>query len=116
MTNATASVAQNATAASSAPLASPLNLSTLISLLLSFSALRDWLKLIVIGGVIETCRRTCLRLWSSFIESFWITASFDENDPSYSETFFLTGSLGSWILKERRRLDYALVIQAPQMA
>lgn len=72
--------------ASSTPLATPLNLSTLISFLLSFSAMQDWLKLLVIGGVIETCRRTCLRMWFSFVESFWITACFDERDACYSKS------------------------------
>lgn len=85
--NATASVAQNGTteAGQAVPAQLAFNLSTLLSLLLSFSALRDWVKLIVIGGAIETCRRSAMRLWSTFMESFWLTASFDENDSSYSK-------------------------------
>lgn len=79
-------VASNTTATTNAtPLTTPLGLSTLLSFLLSFSAMQDWLKLIIIGGVIETCRRTCLRFWASFVESFWITACFDDRDMSYSE-------------------------------
>lgn len=62
-----------------------MNLPTVLSFLLSFSALRDWLKLLVIGGTIETCRRLCMQLWVSFIESFWITACFEERDVSYSK-------------------------------
>ena len=80
-------VAQNVTVTNSTTTspASPLNLPALLSFLLSFSALRDWLKLIVIGGVIETCRRFGLKLWSSLVESFWITACFDERDTCYSQ-------------------------------
>lgn len=86
LTNDTA-VADNATGPATSMSSLPLGLTptTIFSLLLSFSALRDWLKLIVIGGVFETARRLCLRLWSSFTEAFWITASFEEHDDSYSE-------------------------------
>ena len=79
-------VAQNETASAAAETAAPLNLSTLLSFLLSFSALRDWLKLFIIGGAIETCRRTCISLWAWFMESFWITACLDERDMSYSKS------------------------------
>ena len=83
--NATSSAANSTAPANGQGLFdAPFSISTILSLLLSFSALRDWLKLIVIGGAIETCRRSCMRLWSSVIESFWITASFDEHDQSYS--------------------------------
>lgn len=67
------------------------NLNTVLSLVLSFSALRDWIKLFVIGSGIETCRRVVLKLWATFIESFWITACFDGNDDSYS-TFLVATS------------------------
>ena len=63
----------------------PSNLPGLLSLLLSFSALRDWVKLFVIGGAIETSRRCLMMAWSAFLESFWLTACFDDNDMSYSE-------------------------------
>ena len=66
------------------PPASPTDLTSLLTLLLSFSALRDWIKLFVIGGAIETCRRSCMKLWSNFVEAFWITACFEERDESYS--------------------------------
>lgn len=89
MPNATSSAGiPNATTSNGTPNLSAMSfdLSTILSLLLSFSALRDWLKLIIIGGAIETCRRCCLRLWSTFIESFWITACFEQTDSSYSES------------------------------
>lgn len=65
----------------------PFALSSLITMFLSFSALRDWLKLIVIGGLIESCRRMCFSLWSHVVESFWLSASFDEDDESYGKLF-----------------------------
>ncbi|KAK7025195.1 mitochondrial chaperone BCS1 [Favolaschia claudopus] len=57
--------------------------SSLVALLFSLGALRDWLKLIVFGGVLETLRRLAFSLYYKAINSFWITAHFDENDSSY---------------------------------
>ena len=57
--------------------------SSLISLLLTFPALRDWLKLIVIGGVLEGCRRSFFSTWNCIMASFFITAQFQEDDDSY---------------------------------
>jgi mitochondrial chaperone BCS1 len=56
---------------------------SLISLLLAFPGLRDWLKLIIIGSVLETCRRFYSSIWSSVVNSFFITAQFKEEDSSY---------------------------------
>ncbi|KAI0072292.1 P-loop containing nucleoside triphosphate hydrolase protein [Panus rudis PR-1116 ss-1] len=58
-------------------------LSTIISMFLSFSALSDWLKLFVFGGLLETCRRLVLKLCKYIQNSFWITAEFNETDDSY---------------------------------
>lgn len=58
----------------------------LLSMLLSYSALRDWLKLLIIGTVMETSRRLFLHLWQNIQESFWITACFDDDDESYSKS------------------------------
>ena len=64
---------------------SPLNLGSLLSLLLSLSALRDWLKVIVIGGFLETCRRFIFGSYHKLIDSFFITANFQEDDSSYGK-------------------------------
>ncbi|KAI0072291.1 P-loop containing nucleoside triphosphate hydrolase protein [Panus rudis PR-1116 ss-1] len=58
-------------------------LSTVISMFLSFSALSDWLKLFVFGGLLETCRRLALASWQHIQESLWVTALFNEDDDSY---------------------------------
>jgi mitochondrial chaperone BCS1 len=64
----------------------PKNLISIITMLLSVSALRDWLKLIVIGGVLESCRRMAYQLYNNFINSFFITATFREDDDSYGKS------------------------------
>ncbi|GJE98557.1 P-loop containing nucleoside triphosphate hydrolase protein [Phanerochaete sordida] len=90
-------VAQNGTAShAAAAVASPLSVPNLMSFLLSFSALREWLKLLVIGGLIETCRRLCMQSWTAFIESFWITACFEERDVSYTWLLFWLSKQPTW--------------------
>ncbi|KAF7798694.1 hypothetical protein EIP86_009918 [Pleurotus ostreatoroseus] len=102
--NESAPVASNITGAATVnPLPLAVTPATILSLFLSFSALRDWLKLIVIGGVVETSRRLCLKLWSTFIEAFWITASFEEHDDSYNWILFWLSKHPKW--REARIID-----------
>lgn len=74
----------NATVASAAAPAvasfNILQLPSLISMLLSFSAVRDWLKLLLLGAIVETCRRVLTKAYYGFVNYFWITATFDGND------------------------------------
>lgn len=86
----------------------PLNLSSIVSFLLSFAALRDWLKLIVIGGIIETCRRCGMRLWTTFMESFWLTACFDDSDISYSKCNRTRCNLFLKLIRQTFQLAWAL--------
>lgn len=83
----------------------PKDLTTFIGLLFSFSALRDWLKLILIGGFFETCRRLVSSTYSKVVDSFFIRASFEQGDASYSMSFpfllrgpFSNFNLSAWIL------------------
>ncbi|KAJ8474440.1 hypothetical protein ONZ51_g7220 [Trametes cubensis] len=76
----------NATVASAAAPAvasfNILQLPSLISMLLSFSAVRDWLKLLLLGAIVETCRRVLTKAYYGFVNYFWITATFDGNDEA----------------------------------
>ncbi|KAI0773333.1 P-loop containing nucleoside triphosphate hydrolase protein [Trametes elegans] len=77
----------NATAADatipSALAISPWQLPSLIYTLLSFSAVRDWLKLLLLGAVVEACRRLVSRAYYDLVDYFWITATFDGNDTCH---------------------------------
>ncbi|KAL4243022.1 AAA ATPase family protein [Abortiporus biennis] len=87
-------------------LSSPTPVSTLpqlIAMLVSFSALREWLKLIFIGGAIETLRRSIFRLWDATIESLWITASFDQDDSSFDWIMFWLSRHPKW--KKARKVE-----------
>lgn len=63
----------------------PTDISSLVAFLVSFSALRNWLKLAVLGSALETCRRLGLHFYRKMYSSFFITAHFDEGDASYGE-------------------------------
>ncbi|KAF7309874.1 Mitochondrial chaperone BCS1 [Mycena indigotica] len=84
----------NSTTTSSPP--SITDLSSLATFLLSFGALADWLKLIVFGGALETLRRMAFSLYYKIIASFWITASFHEEDSSYDWMMVWLSKQSSW--------------------
>jgi len=73
---------QNATAADAAS-KMPTDFSSLIAFIYSFSALRDYLKLIVLGGALETLRRLSSASYASLVDRFFITATFESEDLSY---------------------------------
>ncbi len=67
--------------------ASQSDLKSLFFTLLSFSALQDWIKLIIIGGFFEASRRVAMSLYSQLLNAFFITVSFEEDDPSYGKSY-----------------------------
>ena len=79
-TNAT----QNATTLA-APLQIPTNFSSLMTLIYSISALRDYFKLVVFGSALETLRRIYLTSYSNLLDRFFITATFESEDVAFSE-------------------------------
>ncbi|CDO69710.1 hypothetical protein BN946_scf184851.g98 [Trametes cinnabarina] len=45
--------------------------------------IQDTLKLVVIGGTVETARRASVSAWNGFIDSFFLTAHFSQEDYPY---------------------------------
>lgn len=92
--NAAASANVSATAttatATATPMAMPTDLSSLLTLLLSFSALRDWAKLAILGGLIEMLRRFVFGGYYNLVNAFFITATFEDQDASYGFFFFIS--------------------------
>lgn len=62
------------------------SLATLATVLLSFTGLQDWIKLFLIGGVFETCRRLVLQAWYELTDSLWVSVDFEEGDDSHGES------------------------------
>ncbi|KAG8863234.1 hypothetical protein FRC20_010849 [Serendipita sp. 405] len=60
--------------------------------------LSDTVKLVIIGGTVETARRAASNTWRGFLDSFFLTAHFTQNDRSvltfqkHGGTPVLTGS------------------------
>jgi hypothetical protein len=80
--------AQNATASTATPMKMPTDFSSLLAFIYSFSALHDYLKLIVLGGAFETLRRLYSASYRSLMDRFFISASFESDDVSYGEQSF----------------------------
>jgi chaperone BCS1 len=55
---------------------------------MSMAALGDWLKLFVIGGFLETCRRSLSAWYQKLTDAFFITANFQEGDSSYGTLLY----------------------------
>lgn len=49
----------------------------------STNAVQDTLKLVVIGGTVETARRMSVSAWNGFVDSFFLTAHFNQDDYPY---------------------------------
>ncbi|THG96922.1 hypothetical protein EW026_g5002 [Hermanssonia centrifuga] len=47
------------------------------------SPIHDTLKLVVIGGTVETARRASVSAWNGFVDSFFLTAHFSQEDYPY---------------------------------
>ncbi|KAF8639044.1 hypothetical protein AX17_001767 [Amanita inopinata Kibby_2008] len=95
-----------------APLASSLSpapaasdFSSFISVLFSLSALHDWLKLIIIGGLLETCRRLVSIFYQKADELIFITATFEEGDQSYNWIIHWLSKHPSWSEARRFRVS-----------
>ncbi|TRM69869.1 P-loop containing nucleoside triphosphate hydrolase protein [Schizophyllum amplum] len=71
-------------------------LSPLVTLFLWFSKLPDWLKLLIVGGVVESCRRTMFSFYNRVLSAFFITATFEEDDDAYDWMMIWLSKQPSW--------------------
>ena len=78
------STTQNVTA-SSTPLKLPPDFSSLVTFIYSFSALHDYLKIVVLGSALETLRRLSSASYTSLVDRFFLTATFESGDLSFGE-------------------------------
>ncbi len=59
---------------------------------LASSGMLDGAKLIILGGTVETARRVSSSAWNSFVNSFFLTAHFSEEDYREFRCFPLLSS------------------------
>ncbi|KAG8780445.1 hypothetical protein FRC12_023027 [Ceratobasidium sp. 428] len=60
------------------------------------NALQDTLRLMVIGGAVETARRTAYSGWNTFVDSFFLTASFTQDDYPYDWVMHWLSKQPAW--------------------
>ncbi|KDQ61810.1 hypothetical protein JAAARDRAFT_31284 [Jaapia argillacea MUCL 33604] len=58
-------------------------LKSLLTPLVNTGAIQDTMKLVVIGGTVETARRISSSAWNGFVDSFFLTAHFSQEDYPY---------------------------------
>lgn len=84
------------------------------SFLLTSPAFRDGARLFLLGGSIESARRLLNFAWAHFIDSFFLTAEFEERDESFSK-LLPPFQMSSNHLQNIHSMDYVLVVQAAVM-
>jgi chaperone BCS1 len=92
----------------------PISGAAFISSLLSISAMVQWLKLLVLGGIFEACRRGLLRLYRFFLDYLFITVDIADTDPCYSESPYSSIFLQLGHLYWLNYLDWVMVWLATQ--
>jgi len=85
-------------------------ISTFISLFSSSGPCGDWLKLFVIGGILELIRRFFMFAWRGLVNQFWITIALEEYSDSYCEPGRLSHHLATSLTNHDDRLDDVMVI------
>jgi chaperone BCS1 len=60
------------------------------------SGVVDGMKLVVLGGTVETARRVSSSAWSHFVNSFFLTAHFSEEDYPYDWLMFWLARRPEW--------------------
>lgn len=75
--------------------------STIGSLLSSSGPSGDWLKLFVIGGVLELMRRSLMFTWRGLVNQFWITIALEEYDDSHCESAISLSHLVMGLMNNR---------------
>ncbi|KAG8950019.1 hypothetical protein FRC04_008098 [Tulasnella sp. 424] len=85
------------TSAVNATSASATEPQSLLAFLFSFSSsFHDWIKLAILGAILEFARRTWAAVWAAFLASFFITAHFDGGDECYDWLMVFLSKKSSW--------------------
>lgn len=77
--------------------AAPVGAVQLLVTLLSMSAVRDWMKLLLIGAFLETCRRLIAKSWESIQDYFWLTATFEMHEDPAGESLSRRKAMGEYV-------------------
>ncbi|TFK29631.1 P-loop containing nucleoside triphosphate hydrolase protein [Coprinopsis marcescibilis] len=78
------------------PIPATFNLASTLSFLFSFSALRGWLELAILGAIFETARRVLFYVYYKIYDSFFITVFIEDGDQSYDWLLVWISKHPSW--------------------
>lgn len=68
-----------------------------LAFLFSFSSgFSDWIKLAILGAIVEFARRSASWIWATFVASFVITANFDGEDDAYDWMMVWLSKKNTW--------------------
>ena len=83
----------------SAPATSlPTSLPQIVLALLSLAAVRDWIKLLLLGSFLEFARRGLMKGWERLVDNIWVVATFEFSDDSSGTS---TSRCFGWRVAER---------------
>ncbi|KAH8806670.1 P-loop containing nucleoside triphosphate hydrolase protein [Flagelloscypha sp. PMI_526] len=71
-------------------------LSPLAPLAMNSGGIQDTLKLVVLGGTVETARRASVSAWNGFVDSFFLTAHFAQEDYPYDWIMYWLSKQPAW--------------------
>jgi hypothetical protein len=77
----------------------------------SFSIARDWIKLFVLGSVLETIRRFASTAWTGLLGSFFLTATFESDDDAYNWMMVWIAKQPVW--KKARDIQISTKVRLP---
>jgi hypothetical protein len=77
----------------------------------SFSIARDWIKLFLLGSALETIRRFASTTWTTLLDSFFLTATFESDDDAYNWMMVWIAKQPMW--KEARDIQISTKVRLP---
>jgi hypothetical protein len=74
----------------------PTDISSLITFALSLGALRDWIKIFLLGGLLESARRFFTYLYSALWEAFLLTVEIGDEDQAHAWVILWLSKQDRW--------------------
>jgi chaperone BCS1 len=81
----------------------------------SFSVARDWIKLFLLGSVLETIRRFAGTIWTRIVDSFFLTATFESDDDAYNWMMIWISRQPAWKTARDVQISTRVSIPSPRV-
>lgn len=97
--------AANSTASAILGTPLPTDIGSLITFVLSLGALRDWIKIFFLGGLLESARRFFTYLYSAIWEAFLVTVEIVDDDQAHAWLILWLSKQDRWTKARRVELS-----------